>query len=121
MAHRRAVKTHQISLGKSKFGDPVEVRRRIRSNRGLSTSGNLPVLIQQASLDKSVGFTERDWIGEIQIAAWFDDGDIHARGARVGDDLLDFGDGRVATQLLRFRGLVIDDPVPFAASTRVRY
>ena len=58
--------------------------------------------------------TERDWIGEIQIAAWFDDGDIHARGARVGDDLLDFGDGKVATRFLRFRGLVIDDPVPFA-------
>lgn len=54
---------------------------------------------------------ERDGIDEIQIAACLNDGDIHARGARVGDDLLNFGNGKVAARFLRFPRLVIDDPV----------
>ena len=36
---------------------------------------------------------------------------MHTRGARIGDDLLDFGEGKVATRFKRFSWLVIDDPV----------
>jgi hypothetical protein len=76
-----------------------------------AASGNLALFVQEAPLDQSAGVAEWDGINEIQIAARLNERDIHARGGRVGDDLLDLGNRKIAARFLRFSRFVVDDPV----------
>lgn len=77
----------------------------------MGTPRDLPLFVEKASFHHAAGIAERNRVGEVEIASGLDQGEVHAGGAGVRNDLLDLCDGEVATCGGDLPWLVVDDPV----------
>lgn len=77
----------------------------------MRAAGYPPFFIQNAAFKYARGPAEWNIVGKIEIAAGFDQGEMHVRGAWIRDNSLDLCYGEVTPGSGRFDWLVIDDPV----------
>ena len=76
--------------------DAVEICRGHRPDRSLCPAGNTALFIQHAPLYDTVWSTERNGIDEVEIAAVFDQRQIHAGRFRIRNYAFNLGDSKIA-------------------------
>ncbi len=82
----------------------------------MGATRNFALVIKNASLDQPQRAIERDRIGEVQVGAGFDQGEIHVLSGRVRHNMGHFGDCEVSARIPDFAGLVVDDPIANAGA-----
>ncbi len=113
MRHPRLIQPRQfrLMLVYANRYDAVEICCGYRPDCGLCSARNAPLFIQHASLYDPVWSAERNGIDEVEIAAVFDQRQIHAGRLRIRNNPLNLGDSKIAAGRCDFPRLVVDDPV----------
>lgn len=113
MRHPRLIQSRQfrLMLVYANRYDAVEICCGYRPDCGLCSAGNAALYIQHASLYDTVWSAERNGIDEVEIAAVFDQRQIHAGGLRIRNNPFNLGDSKIAAGRRDFPRLVVDDPV----------
>jgi hypothetical protein len=96
---------------KAKINYSVEIAWRDWTDRRLSASGNPSLVIENALLYWSFSSVERDWIGKIEIASGFNQSEIHAGSARIGNDFANLCNCKVTSRVRDLARLIIDNPI----------
>lgn len=101
----------RCTLGQTEFAYSVEIVRRDWPDCRLGTPRNSSLLIQDAPLHRTIWPVERNRIGKVEITSGFNQGEIHSRNSRVGNDLLNTSYRKVATRFSHLARFIVDDPI----------
>jgi hypothetical protein len=77
----------------------------------LGATGNPSLVVEQASFNQTISSVKWNRIDEIEISSGLNQSEVHIRCHWIGNDLLDFGYGVVATGIGYLARLVVNDPV----------